>query len=672
MKNKLLSAILSICMAVTVLPAAALTALADDGAQTGNAAVNQTTSVQYATLAEAVETAQDGQTIQLLRNETVSGAGKGKNGAAVLITSDIVLDGAGYTITTDGFELDASSNPQTHIISVQNGAQVTIQDLTIQGSTSTKHGINVWAPDLASAVTLTLDNVAIHGCGTAGMVINNSQVTASGLSTSGNAWGAVNVDNNGQFTLSGTENQMEESVKLWTEKPQGEGAVTIDVSQSNLQPVRGEGTTLKGYTYYTDNVAELGEGYNETTQTVYEDLDAALGAVAGGQRLRVVRSAALDSAATVPAGATLAVDPGVTLTTNDQLDSQGEIINQGTIDGQVTVSEPEQADQYRVTYLSDDQVWYTAVLTQSGGVLTFPQPADPAKEGYTFDGWDYGENVNVADGTVTLTVGAEKSYTFLAQWTTTPPAEPTYPITVSPAQNGQVIVDRANAPQGQLVTITTIPNEGYAVSSIIVAREGGGRLEVTDHQDGTYTFTMPGISVGVEVLFAPVDQELPFADVLQDQWYFESIYYIWQRDLMQGVSESEFAPESTSTRAMLMTILARLDGVDTDGGNPWYEKGQAWAMENGVSDGTNPEGIVIREQIVAMLYRYAGSPAVSEDHLASFPDQAEVSGWARDAMNWAVSIGLIQGRGDNLAPTQQAMRAELAAMLQRFCVSTGK
>ena len=95
-------------------------------------------------------------------------------------------------------------------------------------------------------------------------------------------------------------------------------------------------------------------------------------------------------------------------------------------------------------------------------------------------------------------------------------------------------------------------------------------------------------------------------------------------------------------------------------------------MENGVSDGTNPEGIVIREQIVAMLYRYAGSPAVSEDHLASFPDQAEVSGWARDAMNWAVSIGLIQGRGDNLAPTQQAMRAELAAMLQRFCVSTGK
>lgn len=671
-KKRLLAAILSVCMAVAVLPAAALTALADGVEPAGDAAVNQTTSVRYPTLAEAIGAAQDGETIQLLRDETVSGAGKGKNGAAILITSDIVLDGGSHTITAVGFELDGSDNPQTHIISVENGAEVTMKDLSIEGNASTKHGINVWAADQGSGVILTLENVAIRNCGTAGMVINNSQVTASGLTTSGNVWGAVNVDNNGQFTLTGTENNMDESVKLWTEKSQGEGAVTIDVSQSNLKPVKGEGATLKGYTYYTDDVSQLGEGYNETTQTVYEDLDAALSAVSDGHRLRVVRSAALDSAATLPAGVTLTVDEGVTLATNDQLTSEGEIVNHGSITGQVTASEPSDADQYRVTYLADDQLWYTTVLTQSGNVLSFTQPADPTKAGHTFAGWDYGDNVSVSDGTVTLTVDAAKTYTFHAQWTATSVPPVTYPVAVTPSENGQVTTDLSSAAQGQNVTITVTPQEGFAVSAVVVAGQDGSTVTVTDHQDGTYTFTMPAFSVTVAVTFSQVEEELPFLDVSGDNWYFESVRYIRDRGLMQGVGDGLFAPNAFATRAMLMTVLARLDGEDTSGGSPWYEKGLAWAVDNGVSDGTNPGGNITREQVVTMLYRYAGEPAVSQDHLSAFPDSDEVSGWAREAMNWAVSIGLIQGRGTSLAPTQQAPRAELAALLHRFCVSTGK
>lgn len=672
-KKRLLAAILSACMAMTALPAAALTALADSVEQTGNAAVNQTTSVQYATLAQAVAEAQDGQTIQLLRSENVSGAGKGKNEAAILIDDDIVLDGAGHTITAVDFTRDGSGNPQTHILSVQNGAQATIQNLTIQGSADTKHGINVWAADAASGVNLTLADVSILDCGTAGIVVNHSQVTAAGLTTSGNVWGAVNVDNGSHFTLTGTANQMKESVKLWTEKPDGQGAVTIDVSQSNLKPVKGEGTTLKGYTYYTDNVAELGEGYNETTQTVYEDLDAALGAVSVGQRLRVVRSAALDSAATLPAGATLAVDAGVTLTTNDQLTSEGEIVNQGSISGQVTASEPTDADQYRVTYLADGQMWFTTVLTQSGGQLTFPQPANPTKQGHTFVGWDYGGNVTVSDGTVTLTVESAKSYTFQAQWAADE-EDATHTITVAPAQNGQVTASLPSAAQGTSVTLTVTPDTGYALSSLTVSGENGD-VAVTDHQDGTYTFTMPDSPVTVTAVFVQDSQEqpqLPFHDVPQDSWYYQSVSYIWDRGLMQGVADGQFAPQSLSTRGMLMTILARLDGEDTSGGALWYDKGLAWAVDRGVSDGTSPEGDITREQVVTMLYRYAGSPAVSGDHLSAFPDSASVSGWAQDAMNWAVSINLIQGRGDQLAPTGEALRCELSTLLHRFCMSTGK
>ena len=668
-KRRLLAAVLSVCMAMAALPAAALTALADVAEPAGDAAVNQTTSVRYPTLAEAIEEAQDGHTIQLLRDETVSGAGKGKNDAAILIVNDIVLDGASHTISAVDFALDGSSSPQTHIISVENGAQVTIQNLSIEGNSNTKHGINVWTASEGETAALTVDNVTIQNCGTAGIVVNNSTVTASGLTTSGNVWGAVNVDNNGQFTLTGTENAMREAVKLWTEKPEGEGAVTIDVSQSNLKPVKGEGSALKGYTYYTDNVAELGEGYNETTQTVYEDLDQAVTALSAGHTLRVVRSAALDSAATIPAGATLSVAEGVTLTTNDQLTSEGNIVNNGSISGQVTPSQPAGTDDYRVTYLADGQIWYTAVLTQAGGKLTFPQPAAPVKAGHIFAGWNYGDNVSVADGTVTLTVEADKTYTFQAQWTADPV---TYPITVNPTEHGQVSASLSSAAQDQSVTLTVTPEEGFSVSSVAVSGQDGTALTVTDNGDGTFTFTMPAQAVTVTVRFTQVSQELPFQDVDQDDWYYESVQYIWDRGLMQGVSDGQFAPGSSATRAMLMTVLARLDGQDTTGGESWYEKGLAWAVDGGISDGTDPDVAATREQLVTMLYRYAGTPDVSEDHLSAFPDSSHVSDWARDAMNWAVSSGLIQGRDSGLAPAEEITRSELATVLHRFCLTANK
>ena len=685
MKKRLLAAVLSACMAMTLLPAAALTAFAQGAGQGGNAAVNQTTSTEYPTLAAAVEAAQDGETIQLLRDETVSGAGKGKNQAAVNITADIVLDGAGHTITTSDFELDGSGNPQAHIITVQNGAQVTIQDLTIQGSASTKHGINVWATGSGDAVTLSVENVAILNCGTAGMVVNNSTVTASGLTTSGNVWGAVNVDNNGSFTLTGSENAMEEAVKLWTEKPAGSGAgaVTIDVSGSNLKPVRGEGASLKGYTYYTDNVAELGEGYNQTTQTIYEDLDTALAAVSAGHTLKVVRSAALDSAAVLPAGVTLTVEEGVTLTTNDQLSGEGNIVNNGAISGQVTPTEPTAPDSYRVTYLADGQIWFTQVLTQSGGQLTFVQPTDPVKEGHTFTGWDYGDHVSVSGGTVTLTVGAEKTYTFQAQWELIPV---TYPVSVTPADHGQVSVSPQQAAQGTEVTITVTPEEGYEADHVAAAQQDGSDVTVSAQENGTYTFQMPAAAVTVTVSFSPIQEEtpddeenpddeekpeLPFRDVSEHNWYYSSVCYIRDRGLMNGTGDGLFSPASPVTRVMLMTVLARLDGEDTTGGATWYEKGLAWAMEQGISDGSAPLDHITREQIVTMLYRYAGKPQVSENHLSGFADHGQVSGWARDAMNWAVSIGLIKGRDGKLAPLADAPRLELAAMLHRFCVSTG-
>lgn len=118
---------------------------------------------------------------------------------------------------------------------------------------------------------------------------------------------------------------------------------------------------------------------------------------------------------------------------------------------------------------------------------------------------------------------------------------------------------------------------------------------------------------------------------------------------MNGTGQG-FDPDGTVTRGTLMTILARMDGVDTAGGRTWYEKGMAWAVSAGVSDGANPEGVITREQAAVMLYRYAGSPAVSGDGLSQFPDGDQVAHWASRGMALGGGRRSVPGRGPGLDP----------------------
>ena len=164
----------------------------------------------------------------------------------------------------------------------------------------------------------------------------------------------------------------------------------------------------------------------------------------------------------------------------------------------------------------------------------------------------------------------------------------------------------------------------------------------------------------------PLNPTPGFTDVADNFWGKEAIDYVAAEGLMNGTSETTFAPNVTTTRAMLMTILARMDGVDTTGSDPWYAKGMEWAVTEGVSDGTNPEGTITREQLAVMLYRYAGSPEVSADAL-TFADADLVSDWAVDGVRWAVSNGILSGKGNNtLDPQGNATRAEIAQMLYNF------
>ena len=165
----------------------------------------------------------------------------------------------------------------------------------------------------------------------------------------------------------------------------------------------------------------------------------------------------------------------------------------------------------------------------------------------------------------------------------------------------------------------------------------------------------------------PVEPEVPtFTDVKPTDWYSEAVAYTVEAGLMNGTGSGKFSPQATTTRGMLMTILARMDGVSTDGGANWYTKGMEWAKREGVSDGTNPELPITREQLAAMLYRYAGSPAVGS-YTLNFRDADKVSDWALDAMRWAVKNGVVSGKGNQtLDATGCATRAEVAQMLYNF------
>ena len=177
--------------------------------------------------------------------------------------------------------------------------------------------------------------------------------------------------------------------------------------------------------------------------------------------------------------------------------------------------------------------------------------------------------------------------------------------------------------------------------------------------------SLPSVSEPEETPAEPVTPAPVYTDVSAGDWYYEAVEYVSSEGLMDGVSEGEFAPGATLTRAMVWTILARAEGVDTGSGSSWYAAAQEWAAAKGVSDGEQPGGAITREQLVTMLYRLAGEPETTGELTA--PDAASVSSWAKAAMIWAMENGLIEGDETGAVnPGATATRAQAAALLARY------
>ncbi len=238
----------------------------------------------------------------------------------------------------------------------------------------------------------------------------------------------------------------------------------------------------------------------------------------------------------------------------------------------------------------------------------------------------------------------------------------TRPITIQSSTGGKVTASAAQAAQGKVITLTASPELGYTLKSLSVTDATGKAVSLTNVGGGKYTFVMPASAVTVSASFAAqaVDPASPFADVAPGTWYYDAVLYAYEHGLMSGTGEGQFSPDLATSRGMIVTILYRLAGSPAVSGSSafpdvaqgdWYASGVAWASANGVvsgyPDGTfGPNDPITREQMTAILYQFArtqGKLDSSRADLSAFADADTISSWARESMSWAVAKGLIGG-----------------------------
>lgn len=237
------------------------------------------------------------------------------------------------------------------------------------------------------------------------------------------------------------------------------------------------------------------------------------------------------------------------------------------------------------------------------------------------------------------------------------------PITVTPA---------ASSAAAPIIKLSVPANAGEVAVAIPVVNAKQGTVAVKVNPDGTEEIiktavvTENGLVLGVKgsMQIKVINNSKNFADTV-GHWAASDVDFVSARELFNGTAPALFSPEANMTRGMVVTVIARLAGENTDGGANWYDKGCAWAVANGVSDGTDPNGSITREQLAAMLYRYCGSPAASGS-LSAYADAASVSAFASDAMQWCVNNGIINGMDGLLNPQGQATRAQVSAMFARY------
>ena len=342
--------------------------------------------------------------------------------------------------------------------------------------------------------------------------------------------------------------------------------------------------------------------------------------------------------------------------------------------------DPDTPDEYTYTLQGDAPASTTVIFSSS--------------EKVTINGEEQSTGVGsvqvpipTGSSTITVTMGEKTYHLHLTRSGGGGGGETTYPPTILETEHGAVTVDPTHPRQGDPVTITAQPDEGYEVGEVTVTRPDGSQVELTENSDGTWGFTQPGESVTIAVTFRCTGGELcPSAhltDVELGTWYHEAVDYVVEHGIMAGVSATAFQPNGSLTRGQVVQILHNLEGKPeetaeapfTDTAGHWALEAIAWAAQNnvvaGYDDGTfGPEKLVTREEFAQMMYNYAkfkGYDLTAGGDLAQFPDAGAISDWAETALSWANGKGLINGHDNGtIDPQGNTTRAQAASIMKNF------
>lgn len=448
---------------------------------------------------------------------------------------------------------------------------------------------------------------------------------------------------------------------------QGKASLALESSDGKTYEVSGELTTGgTAYRFY----GSVNGGWAGITYVGNE------GAVSGSYALS-------GDAAVIRAGDTLTVPAGAQLTNNLTLTNNGTLIieNMNSISGSGTISggrniilDPGAA---RLTISLPQSTVYdgkTDYAAQISLVLKDKLVIQGTEFEFDASGWTM---QLTRDGKAVTSAVDEGLYTVVfsrggvsvgpACFSVTRvnlPDAMSYPVVVEPSEHGSVTASSDWAVVDSEVTLTVTPDEGWRLGSLSAVGPDGAQLALRSLGGGKYAFTMPGGKVTVSAVFVR-GEGLGFTDVAPGAWYYDAVAYVSENGLMNGVDTGIFDPDGSLTRAMVWTTLARIEGADTEGGETWYAKARDWAMEAGISDGTDAMGAITREQLVTMLWRSRGEPGV--DFLLTARDADSISSWAYEAMRWAVSEGIIEGDENGfISPAATATRAQAAAIIMRF------
>lgn len=306
------------------------------------------------------------------------------------------------------------------------------------------------------------------------------------------------------------------------------------------------------------------------------------------------------------------------------------------------------------------------------------------------------ENIVAGANTTVKVTGDASPYTY--EFTYTKPSsggssggsssgKTTYKVTTSAVNNGGVNASPSSAEKGAAITITLSPDKGYKLDKLTVTDGSGKTVSTVKKSDTVYTFTMPASAVKVGVSYVKATEtpsETKFNDVSANDWFASAVDYVTGKGMMNGTADNTFSPKANTTRGMVVTVLYRLENqpstsaasfTDVASG-AYYANAVAWANANGIVSGYGsgkfgPNDKVTREQLAAILYRYAQYKKYDvsgANSLDGYTDVQSVSSYAVPALQWANAAGVVTGKsGSKLDPKGNATRAEVAAMLMRFC-----